>query len=254
MTIFQAIILGLVQGLTEFFPISSSAHLVLVPFFLKWNYPSLLFDVSLHFGTLIAIIIVFWKELIQILKNKKWIVLLAIGTIPAAISGTLWYDAIENLFKKPEAAAGFLIITGILLIWGQRTKTKDKNFQDLTIAEVFIIGLAQACALVPGLSRSGLTIVAGLRQGLKSVEAVKFSFLLATPIILGAVIKELPQLVSVTTKSDYLAVIIGTLVAVISGYLAIKFLLQFVKDKKLNIFAYYCWLLAIFTLIMYRLR
>lgn len=254
MTIWQAIILGLVQGLTEFLPISSSAHLVLVPFFLKWTYPSLLFDVSLHFGTLVAIIVVFWKELIQILKNTRWIVLLTIGTLPAAIGGILWYDTIENIFKKPEAVAGFLIITGILLVWGQRAKTKDKNLEDLTGAKVLIVGLAQACALVPGLSRSGLTIVAGLRQGLKPVEAVKFSFLLATPIILGAVIKELPQLISVSTKNDYLAVITGTLVAGISGYLTIKFFLQFVKNKKLNFFAYYCWLLAIFTLLIYRLR
>ncbi|MDO5849811.1 MAG: undecaprenyl-diphosphatase UppP [Methanobacteriaceae archaeon] len=269
MDIIQAIIIGLVQGLTEFLPVSSSAHLIFAQHFLGVTEPSLAFDVLLHLGTLIAVIAYFWRDILQMIiafflslvdlvkgnflkevradpyKKLTWLVI--IGTIPVGVVGYLFNDIVESLFTGVSIPAFFLLITGCLLYFSQRANSGDIDLKNMTWKETLIVGCGQACALLPGLSRSGTTIATGLFLGLDKEFAAKFSFILSIPAILGAAVFQLKDVTA--TNIELLPWIIGFLVAVISGYLAISFLLKLIKERSLDIFAYYCWIVGIIILI-----
>ncbi len=269
MTIIQALILGLVQGATEFLPVSSSAHLVLVPWLLNWNAPGLVFDTVVHLGTLLAVVIYFWKDILQIvvgvlntLKARNlndphgklgWIVV--VGTIPAALIGYLLESTFEKLFGAPAIVLGFLFITGLVLFITERISAKIRPIESLTWKDALLIGLAQAAAIAPGISRSGSTIAAGLALGIKREAATRFSFLLVIPIILGAGIFKLKDAFDVGfSGSETTTLIIGFAAAAISGYAAISYLLAFVRKHSLYVFAGYCWAVVVILGIVMMLR
>jgi undecaprenyl-diphosphatase len=265
MSIFQAIVLGIVQGLTEFLPVSSSAHLVLVPYFMNWGEPDVIFDVGLHLGTLVAVVGYFWKDIIKLftafirsLTNRNfranpdtrlaWLIIIA--TIPAGLLGFLFQSKFEALFGKPHLVGWFLLVTAILLI---SSEYFNKRFimpaQEVTFFRGLVIGFAQAIAIAPGISRSGATIAVGLFTGLNRETAARFSFLLSIPIILGAGLVKLKDLIHLQVSGYYLTIlIIGFLTAEISGYFAIKYFLRYVQKNSLYVFAIYCifiWLIVL---------
>ena len=269
MDIIQAIIIGLVQGLTEFLPVSSSAHLIFAQQFLGVTEPSLAFDVLLHLGTLVAVvgyffkdivrmIIAFFKSLTDIVKGRfkseikrdpykklAWFTILA--TIPVGIAGIVFDDLVESLFTGITLPAFFLLITGCLLFASQRMNTGKINIDEINWKEALILGCGQACALLPGLSRSGTTIATGLFLGLDKEFAAKFSFILSIPAILGAAVYQLKDVSGGSVELT--AWIAGFLVAVISGYFAIKFLLKLIQERSLDVFAYYCWIVGAIILV-----
>lgn len=276
MDIIQAIILGIVQGLTEFLPVSSSAHLVLVPPIIGVTYsnPSqaVAFDTLLHLGTLVAVIAYFWREIIIIIKSlissildifrgkfktglkedtyKKLAWLLVIGTIPAVLAGVLLNKEFEALFNNYAAVGFFLLITGVLLWIAEKLKGGgDKEVKNVTFKDALVVGIFQAIAIAPGISRSGSTIAAGLLLGLKRELAARYSFLLAIPVIAGAAAVQIKD-IGAGFEANTAALIAGFLAAMIVGFLAIKLLLKIIKERTLMIFAYYCWIVGAATLII----
>lgn len=269
MDILQAIIIGLVQGLTEFLPVSSSAHLIFVQHALGLTNVPLAFDVLLHVGTLVAVLIYFFDDIIKMiqgfflslidLKNGKFITeikrdpykklawLTIIATIPVGIVGILFNDIVEELFAGLSIPAFLLLITGCLLYVSQRMNSGKIDVQNITVKEALIMGCGQALAVLPGLSRSGTTIAAGLFSGLDKEFAAKFSFILSIPAILGAAVVQLKDLSGANIEIS--ACIAGFVIAVISGYFAISFLLKLVRERSLDIFAYYCWIVGIVILV-----
>lgn len=274
-TIIQAIILGIVQGLTEFLPVSSSAHLVLVPQLINVNYanPSqaVAFDTLLHLGTLLAVIAYFWKDIIHIITgfvssildifrgkfrtglredpSKRLVWLLVIGTIPAALTGILLNKQFEALFNNYAAVGFFLLITGVLLWAAERVKTGHKEIKEVNFKNALSIGIFQAFAIAPGISRSGSTIAAGLFSGLERELAARYSFLLAIPAIAGAALVQVKDIGN-GLEANTAALVAGFLAALIVGFLAIKLLLKLIKERTLMIFAYYCWIVGAATLII----
>ena len=267
MDILQAIIIGLVQGLTEFLPVSSSAHLIFAQNLLGVADVGLAFDVLLHLGTLIAVVwffrvdiyklIVAWLEsLLDIkdgyfkqgikedpFKRLAWYIILA--TIPVGLVGVLFESQVDAMFAGAlYVPAFFLFVTGTILYLSQRMNTGTINLTNIGPKEALFMGLGQACALLPGLSRSGTTIAAGLVADLDKEFAAKFSFILSIPAILGAALVKIPHLTSVGSF-DMVAALAGFAVAVISGYFAIKWLLELIQKKSLDYFAYYCWIIGI---------
>ena len=285
-TILQAIILGLIQGATEFIPISSSAHLIIVPWLFGWTNPaltSLPFDVSLHLGTLAAVLIFFWADWVRLVKagiasvvERKiggdpdrlmaWLVLL--GTIPGGIVGVLAESKIDALFHQPGepiarsaliVMAVIIAVMGGLLLLAERLAKHVKDFKQITLKDALIIGFAQALAIFPGVSRSGSTITAGLALGLKRESAAKFSFLLSAPIIAGAGLKSLVEIYSgikhgAIASGDLVLFPIGVLVAGISGYFCIRFLLNYLQKRPVDVFVYYRWVLALVVVVVALLR
>ncbi|HID61456.1 MAG TPA: undecaprenyl-diphosphatase UppP [Anaerolineae bacterium] len=257
MDIVQAIILGLVQGASEFVPISSSAHLVLVPWLLGWPQPGLVFDTVVHWGTLVAVLAYFWRDFIALagawgrsLARRNlgepeariaW--LLIVGTMPAALMGYVGEDLFESLFAAPARVAGLLLVTGLILALSEWLGQRRKEPHQLSFLDSVIIGFAQGCAIAPGISRSGATMAAGLFCGLKREAAARYSFLLATPIIFGAGLLKLLDLFKMGNVAAHLPpLVLGFLAAAISGYLCIRFLLAYLQRGKLYVFAIYCWL------------
>lgn len=264
MEIIRAIILGIVQGLTEFVPISSSAHLVLVPWAFGWDRAGLFFDTMLHWGTLLAVLTYFRHDWIGIIRGfwrsltvrglwrnapggrladpdsrLAWGIIL--GTVPATLLGFLLNDFFERLFETPMAVAGFLLVTAALLVLGERLGRRARELSSLNIPDALVIGLAQAIAIAPGISRSGATIAAGLARGLTREAAARFSFLLATPAILGAGLLQLLEvLVTGENAVSWPVVLAGFLAAAVSAYLCIKFLLAYLRRGGLYVFAIYC--------------
>lgn len=273
MDIIQAIILGIVQGLTEFLPVSSSAHLVFVPEILKVQ-SSLAFDTVLHVGTLVAVVGYFWNDILKMLKAffsslidipkgqfregiredqfKKLAWFVIIGTIPAGLAGILFKDFFESLFNNIPAVGFFLIVTGFLL-WGSERISKKvsakKSLKEMTLKNSIIIGVFQALAIAPGISRSGATISAGLFLGLERELAARYSFLLSIIAILGAALVQAKDITSIFDLNAGI-LIAGFLAAAISGYLAIKLLLKLIKERNLMVFAYYCWIIGALALIL----
>ena len=266
MDIIQGIIIGIVQGLTEFLPVSSSAHLVFVQNILGVE-SNLAFDVFLHLGTLIAVLwffradvykmlISWWYSIQDILngrfregfyedpyKRLAWYVILA--TIPVGIAGVLFEDSIDSLFAGAlYVPAFFLFVTGTILYVSQRLPSGEINYDTITKKESLFMGLAQACALLPGLSRSGTTIAAGLTIGLEKEFAAKFSFIFSIPAIFGAFVFQLKDIGSSMSVS-FLPIFLGFIASIIAGYLAIKWMLDLIKNKSLDIFAFYCWVVGI---------
>ena len=252
MTLWKAALLGIIQGLTEFLPISSSGHLVIGQHLLDLQEPEMLFDVGVHFATLIAVLIYFRREIFTILSGffkgddkpaRNMGIIIIIGTIPAVLVGLLFSDLIETAFSSPKMASVMLIVTGLVLISTARLKKMKRNFWEIKWHHALIVGVAQAIAILPGISRSGATISASLHLGISSEDAARFSFILSLPAIFGAALFEARKIAAVPV-SEFPALIVGMLAAGIVGYLAIAVMLKIVSRGKLYYFAPYCILLA----------
>lgn len=269
MDLLQAILLGLLQGITEFIPVSSSGHLVLVPWLLGWPEPELVFDTVVHWGTLLAVLAFFWRDWLALITawlrglfrwdwtepEARLMWLLIVGTIPAALLGYLLDDFFESLFGQPVWVSVFLLVTAGLLALSERLGSRTRETRDLRWLDSLLIGLGQAAAIAPGISRSGATIASGLFRGLERPAAARFSFLLSTPIILGA---GLFQLLGLASAPDPLAqvpvLVAGFLAAAISGYVCIWALLRYLQRGRLYPFAVYCAYVGICCLIVAWLR
>ncbi|WP_295600063.1 undecaprenyl-diphosphate phosphatase [uncultured Methanobrevibacter sp.] len=266
MDILQGIIIGIVQGLTEFLPVSSSAHLVFIQNLLGVE-SSLAFDTFLHLGSLIAVLWFFRYDIYKMLKSwwlsigdilqgrfregfyddpykrLAWYVIMA--TIPVGIVGLLFEDSVDALFSGAlYVPAFFLFVTGTILYLSQRMPSGNINYNNITKKEALFMGLGQACAILPGLSRSGTTIAAGLTIGLDKEFAAKFSFILSIPAILGAFLLQAKDIGS-AMDANFLPVILGFIASIIAGYMAIKWMLDLVQNRNLDIFSYYCWLMGL---------
>jgi undecaprenyl-diphosphatase len=264
MSIIQALILGVVQGATEFLPISSSGHLVLVPWFLGWHFEpqaAFIFDVLVQWGTILAVLLYFRRDLLEIglcwlrgiaagqpfgtpPARLGWLLLLA--SIPAAVIGLALKSVVEKAFAQPAAVSGFLLLTAALLLISEQIHHRQRELDSLNWPDSIFIGFAQALALFPGVSRSGSTIAGGLMRGLDRTAAARFSFLLAIPTMLGAgliALLDLRDTANATTQLTPLA--IGFLAAALVGFLSIRFLLNYLRDHPLTIFAVYCLLLGL---------
>jgi undecaprenyl-diphosphatase len=254
---FRALVLGVVQGFTEFLPISSSAHLVLVPFVLGWETPSLPFDVAVHIGTGLAVVAYFRRELLGLATGSlrsvagrgddrdramaRLTLLLALGSVPAAIAGLFLQGFVEDLTDRPEVVAAFLLGTAAILILGEevyrrRGALETRDMTQVGVGDAIFVGLWQAVAIVPGISRSGSTITGGILRGLSRDAAARFSFLLGLPAIVGAAVIELPELSDV----DPTTVIAATAVSAVTGFVAIAFLLRYLRTRTMRPFAAYC--------------
>lgn len=269
MTFFQAFILGIIQGLTEFLPISSSAHLVLAPYFFGWQFPIeqvFPFDVLVQIGTLAAVIIYFWKDLLSIGRaflsgliqrqpfkephsRLGWYILLA--TLPAGVIGLLFDDLVEQAFHDPAITAFFLLITATLLVIAEKVGRRTRSLHELGWRDALWIGFAQALSIFPGISRSGATIAGAMTCNLQRREAARFSFLMSIPIMAAAGLLSLVKLAALPGLAQFLPVLaVGFITAAVVGYLSIHWLLAFLTRRSLNIFAIYCAGLGIVTLLI----
>ena len=273
MTIWQALILGIVQGITEFLPISSSGHLVITPFLLNWSIPEeyiFPFDVLVQMGTLVAVIIYFRKYLISIVvavfkgiinkdpfgTNDAWLGwLVVLSTIPAIFGGLFLEDQVEAAFQSIQFTAFFLLFTALMLWLAEILSDRIKKMEEISTLDAFIIGCFQVLAIFPGVSRSGSTIAGGLLRKLKREEAAKFSFLMSIPVMLGAGVMSINDLVNLPDLSSFLPLLlVGFVAAGIVGFLSIHWLLQFLNKNKLSYFSIYCVVLSIITLVVYYFR
>ncbi len=264
MTLFQAIILGIVQGLTEFIPVSSSGHLVLVPHFLGWHFSqeqAFIFDVLVQWGTLLAVFIYFWKDLLTIAvaflrgitqgkpladpdARMGWYLIVA--TIPAVIAGLSCKDLIEQAFASPKMTGIFLLVTAALLIIAEKAGHRNRTMEEMTWKDSLWIGFSQVLALLPGVSRSGSTIAGGMTRHLNRSSAARFSFLMSVPVMLGAGILAFKDLAALPAAGDFmLPLLAGFLAALVSGYLAIRWLIAFLGKHALYPFAVYCVVLGL---------
>ncbi|MBQ8827947.1 MAG: undecaprenyl-diphosphate phosphatase [Clostridia bacterium] len=248
----QALLLGIVQGLTEFLPVSSSGHLILFKHLFGFDIDvfGLSFDIALHTATLVAVFIVFRKEIYELIKKpfQKYVYLIVIATIPAVIVGLLFDDAIEDL----SASGGFLgiafIITAIVLFVAEKVGKRKKEDADIKYADAGVIGIAQGIAIMPGISRSGSTLAAGLIMGLKKETAMAFSFIMSIPVILGSAVLGVKDVIEQPENLDILVVLVGMLAAGLSGYAAIKFMLDFFKKRSLLWFSAYVGIMGILVI------
>lgn len=265
MSLLQAILLGIIQGATEFLPVSSSGHLVIVPHLLDWPDPGLALDAILHLGTLLAVLAYFWRDVWQLAlaaltslrdrsladPNARIAWAIAIGTVPGAVIGFLLEDWFEQLFSNPQAAAGFLLVTAAILVISERLSTKRQPLGAMSWVDGLLIGLAQTLAIIPGISRSGSTIAAGLLRGYRREDATRFSFFLGIPIILGSGLYQVLKLfININGASQTPLPIIGAgfLAAAVTGYLCIAALLMIVRRQSLWPFSIYCASLGLLVL------
>lgn len=265
-SILHAIVLGILQGFTEFLPISSSAHLLLLPWVLSWRPFGLTFDVVLHGGTLLALLIYFrhdWKvltlDLFKAIRSRDFdstpsLRLLAglfLGTLPAAVVGVFFADTIEEKFRHPAVTVVTLILFGLLLLWADRAGSRERRLKSAKPLDGFKIGMAQALALIPGVSRSGITITAGLALGLSRTDSARFSFLLGTPIIALATGDRLMHLLRsgpIQPETSHVLVV-GVIFSFISGFLCIKYFLRYLESATYLPFVVYRLLLALCILV-----
>ena len=271
-TTFQAIVLGIVQGLGEFLPISSSAHLVVTPWLLGWPDPGLAFDVALHVGTLVAVLYAFAGDWVRIITSAfkglmqgrpfegdgRLLWLLAMASVPGAIAGLALEEFADTTFRSPLLIAGTMAVVGTILLMADRHAARlavpeapTHEARNVTVRDALLIGCAQAVAIVPGVSRSGSTISMALFLGYRREEAARFSFLLATPITIGAALHKVPALMGASNIS---MVLIGIVVSGIVGFLAIRVLLAYVKTRDYRPFVYYRWAFAAMLVIVYLVR
>jgi len=273
MTILQSILLGLVQGLTEFLPISSSGHLVIVPYLLGWDIPpqtAFVFDVLVQVATLLAVIVYFWEDLVGIARamatglwrrqpfahqeaRTGWLILLA--CVPAGLFGVTIKDIVERAFASPLATAFFLFGTALLMFIAEKLGRRKREFEEITWIDALWIGFFQALAIFPGLSRSGTTISGGMLRNLKRPPAARFSFLMSIPIMLAAgMLAGLDLLQMPDVGSELLVFIPGFITAAITGYLSIRWLLGYLSHRPLYVFSIYCTVMAVLTLLVYFVR
>lgn len=247
-----AIILGVVQGITEFFPVSSTAHLILLPWFFNWSgeVNTLEFDVALHAGTLAALLLCFYRDWLDMIsKDRKMLFFIFLATIPAGAAGALLHEKAEHALRSPLIIAFATLLFGVLMLVAERYGRKYR--ERASFGDSMLIGAAQAIALIPGVSRSGITITTGLFRGLTRESAARFSFLLSTPVIGGAALLEGRKLLKSPGSYHLDVFAIGFFAAFISGFFAIKFMLSFLRKHPLNIFAYYRFLLALVIVVMW---
>ena len=268
----EVIVLAAVQGITEFLPISSTAHLALIPWLMRWNDPGLAFDVALHVGTLVAVLLFFLKTWVdftlvgfglkpffasrqgnanpaatnasgaalELEQNRALIWFLAIATIPAGVAGWLFHEQVETTWRSPYIIAAAMILVALVMAWGEKAGRQEKGLESVGLTDSLWIGFSQALALVPGVSRSGITITAGLFRNLKRETAARFSFLLSTPVIAGAALKELHGFphhrVPEGMETPF---VLGILISAIVGYATIAYFLKYLQFGTFKIFIYY---------------
>jgi len=268
MSIFQAIVFGAVQGLTEFLPISSTAHLILLPWFMGWPDPGLAFDVALHLGTLVALLIYFRADWIALIAgglgvvrgrtqspNARMAMLIVGATIPAAIAGALFEHKVEDAFRAPQLIGVMLILMALVLVVAEMAGSRKKTVDQISWGDALTVGAAQAFAIVPGVSRSGSTITAGLFRSMKRDAAARFSFYLSAPIIAGAIAKKtLDILKSGLTADQMTPFIVGIISSGIIGYIAIAFLMRYLQTHNTYLFVVYRIALGIVVLLAFYFR
>ncbi len=273
MTIIQSIILGIIQGLTEFLPISSSAHLVITPYLLGWEIPAqagFIFDVLVQLGTLLAVIVYFRKDLYHIIRaviegiirrrpldepdaRLGWLIVLA--TIPAIVAGLLFKGWVERAFASPLAAGLFLVGTALLLVIAEWLGKRKRKIDSINWLDALIVGVFQAISLLPGISRSGATISGGMLRNLERQSAARFSFLLSIPAMIGAGTVAVADLLHTPLANSQIpTILIGFVIAAMVGYLAIQWLLSFISKRPLFLFAAYCLLASLFVVIVSVIR
>ncbi|MDH3976000.1 MAG: undecaprenyl-diphosphate phosphatase [Deltaproteobacteria bacterium] len=262
MTIIEALILGLVQGLTEFLPISSSGHLVIAKSIMGGvREPGILFEVLLHLGTLLAVLLFFRKDIIKLVlsltlagnlsdgerkEGRKMVLAVIAGTLPTVVIALLFKDIFEALFSSVKIVSLMLLITGLLLFLSDMVR--DRKREKVSLKDALIIGIVQGAAIIPGISRSGSTIAAGLFMGINGEKAAKFSFLLSIPAILGAVVLHAKD-ISGLNNGHMIPYLAGVTAAAVSGFFSIKVLMKVVAGRRLKLFAFYCWTVGIIGLI-----
>ena len=275
MSILRALVLGILQGAAEFLPVSSSGHLVLVPWLLGWESPGLAFDAVVHWGTALAVVVYYWPDWVamgrSVLKSMRiesirrgrvllddqsrlaWLIIL--GAIPAAVLGYFLDDFFERLFDRPGAAAGFLLVTALLLVTSERLARSMRGVAEMNWTDALVVGIAQALAIFPGVSRSGATIAAGLTRGLNRELAARYSFLLGTPMILGAGLFKVMDLAQAgSLAADWPSLLVGFVVSGVVGFGCIHLLLRYVRERRLYPFAAYCAVFGVFCLVVGFLR
>lgn len=272
MTYIEAVILGLVQGLAEFLPISSSGHLALLQQFFGIKEDNvLLFAVLLHVGTLISVFIIYWKDIWELIVElfltikdiftgkglrlderpvRKLGVMIIVATIPTGLIGILFNDFFDGLYNSIVPIGAGLLVTGCLLVIAERMGTSNRGIKEMNFRNAIFVGVVQGIAICPGISRSGSTLFGSLLCNLDRTFAVKFVFLISIPSILGSAVMEAPDAIAAgMNMSDLGPIIVGMIVAAVSGLIAIKTMIKVVSNKKLNYFSYYVWLLGIFVIV-----
>lgn len=265
----EAIVLGLVQGLTEFLPVSSSGHLVLTQSLLGVNNPGLFLEIVLHLGTLVSVIIVYWQDVLglfrglfslitnprgkrvprELIAYRRMIGLLLLGATPAGILGLTLEPVFSRLFDSALSVGLALLLTGVVLFLISRQRAGKRSFRQMTWFDALFVGLAQGLAITPGLSRSGMTISAALGRRLDRETATRFSFLLSLPTIAGAALLQIPDvLADVSQLGDISLLLVGFLAAVLAGVFAIKLVVNMLKKGKFEYFAYYVWIIGIIAI------
>jgi undecaprenyl-diphosphatase len=273
MPVYQAIVLAIVQGLTEFLPVSSTAHLWLVPWIMHWKDPGLTFDVALHAGTLVAVLLYFWRYWLEMIKmvlgikgdsggapakagpvtlvgeNRQLFWFLVIATIPGGIAGALFERAAEEKLRSPFVVGPALIIVGLLMWAGERVGKEDHDLGQVGLLDSIIVGVAQAFAVIPGVSRSGSTMTAGLFRGMNRETAARFSFLLSTPLIAGACLKKGWEIHHAGLAADMrMPFLLGIIVSAIVGYAVIAVLIRYLERHTFTIFVVYRVILGVILL------
>lgn len=271
MNLWEGILLGIIQGLTEFLPVSSSGHLVLVQSLIKgFRQPGVLFDVMLHLGTLMAVMFFLRREILDILislipagwsqnfredcdgallrTRRKMVLYIITGTVFTGTIGLLFEERIHHLFTSATTVSFMLLITGALLFMSDRFQG-GRMEKEMNIVDSVVIGIVQGIALIPGISRSGITISFGIFRGLDGQTAARFSFLLSIPAILGAALLE-SRYMGMISLDDMLIYLAGMFAAAVTGFMTLRLLFFVIRKRKLSIFAYYCWILGISTLII----
>lgn len=244
--ILESIILGILQGFTEFLPVSSTAHLIIFPWLFGWSgeINTLTFDIALHAGTLIALIVCFYKDWINLITiNRRLLSLIIIASVPAGLSGFILNDLVELHLRRPLIISFSLVVIGILMLYSEK-RNRQKPVEVMGFFDACFIGIAQALAIIPGVSRSGITISAGLLRGFGRDASARFSFLLSTPVIAGATLLHGIKFFENSSSYNISIFITGLFTSFITGVIAIKFLLSFLKKHPLNIFVYYRFLLS----------
>jgi undecaprenyl-diphosphatase len=256
MPLVQVVILALIQGIAEFLPISSTAHLIVAPWLLGWNDPGLTFDVALHVGTLVAVVVYFFRTWVQVIlhgfgiewgddemlrQNPRLLWLLVLGTIPGAVIGFLFEKQADSTLRSPILIGAMMIVLGLIMWAADRYAAHKKSLGAVSFTDSLVIGCAQALAIIPGVSRSGATITAGLFRNLDRVAAARFSFLLATPIIAGAAAKKFYDVLKHggIPADMHMPFAVGIVVSGLTGLLVIAFFLRYLQHRSLNFFVYY---------------
>jgi len=257
MEMMQAVILGVVQGLAEFLPVSSSGHLVLVPWLFKWNDLGPTFDVALHIGTLGALVMYFWRDWLDIIKRwrEPFLWYIAAGCVPGALVGYKFEKYFDTVFRSPLIISVFMIFVGLLLLAAEVYGKKVRELKSIGLKDSIVIGFAQALALMPGVSRSGITITAGLFSGFSRESAARFSFLLAMPITFGAALLKFKHVMKEGIPQDErMTFLLGIAAAAITGYFVIKYFLKFLQGHTFYVFVWYRILFGSAAIAVYLFR